>query len=74
MAVNIVCTLHRTYADVDGKLEATFGLTSIMSCLFMSCLLLYDLHPVRSMLKKMPYWNVLGSGMRKQIGCIRYKV
>jgi DHA2 family multidrug resistance protein len=75
MADNIVRTLpYEPMQTLMVSLKQLFGLTSIIGCLFLLCLLLYDVQPVRSTLRKMPYWNVLGRGMRKQIGRVRHKV
>jgi hypothetical protein len=44
-----------------------FGYVCIFGVLFLLIYLLYDLQPVRSTLKKMPYWGSVGRNMRQNI-------
>lgn len=44
-----------------------FGYVCIFGVIFLLVYLLYDLQPVRSTLKKMPYWNVVGRNLRRQV-------
>lgn len=45
-------------------LKQLFGGISMISAVVLLLFLLWDIQPVRSTLKKMPYWNVLGKEMR----------
>ena len=47
------------------SIKQLFGVTCIIGIVVLFGLLLWDLQPVRSTLKKMPYWNVVGRMLRK---------
>lgn len=46
------------------SLKQLFGATCIIATIVFLLFLLWDIQPVRSTIKKMPYWNVLGKEMR----------
>lgn len=47
------------------SIKRLYGFTCLLGVAFVVVLLLYNVQPVRSTLKKMPYWNVLGRHMRR---------
>ena len=67
VADNIVRTVpYDTLQSVMVSLKQLFGYTCIGGCAFLLILMLYDVQPVRSTLKRMPYWNAIGRMMRKR--------
>jgi hypothetical protein len=44
-----------------------YGTTCLMGCMFMLLLMLWHVQPIRSTLKRIPYWNKLGQEMRKEL-------
>lgn len=49
------------------SVKQLFGFTCILGVIVLFIFLLWDVQPVRSTLKKMPYWNVVGRLMRRQM-------
>ena len=45
-----------------------YGVTCIGGCVFMLWLMLWHVAPVRSTLRRLPYWGKLGHEMRKELG------
>lgn len=48
------------------SIKQLFGITCVCGCTFVMILLMYDV-PVRSTLKKMPYWEAIGRKMKKRL-------
>lgn len=48
-------------------IKQLFGATCIGGCVFLLLLMLWHVQPVRSTLKHVPYWNVIGRRMRKEL-------
>ena len=48
-------------------IKQLYGVTCIGGCGFLLLMMLYHVQPVRSTLKHIPYWNVIGRGMRKEL-------
>lgn len=48
-------------------IKQLFGATCIGGCVFLLLLMLWHVQPVRSTLKHVPYWNVVGRRMRKEL-------
>lgn len=53
--------------NIMVSVKQLFGFTCILGTVVLIIFLLWDVQPVRSTLKKMPYWNVVGRMMRKQM-------
>lgn len=67
VADNIVRTMpYEPVQSMMVSIKQLFGYMCIGGCVFLLILLLWDVPPVRSTLKKMPYWNVVGRTMKKQ--------
>lgn len=49
-------------------IKQLYGATCIGGCAFMLLLMLWHVGPVRSTLKRLPYWGKLGHAMRKELG------
>jgi DHA2 family multidrug resistance protein len=49
------------------SIKQLYGLTTLFGTGFILFLLLFDVAPFRRTLKKMPYWNVLGRKMKKEL-------
>ena len=47
------------------SIKRLYGFTCLLGVAFVVILLFYNLQPVRSTLKKMPYWNVIGRHLRR---------
>lgn len=47
------------------SVKRLYGVTCLLGCVFVIALLLYNVQPVRSTLKKIPYWNVVGRRIRR---------
>ncbi len=45
-----------------------FGATCLLGCIVLFVFLLWDIQPIRSTLRRMPYWNVVGRKIKKQYG------
>lgn len=66
VADNIVRTMpYDVIQSVMVAIKQLFGYTCIGGCVLLLIFLLYDVQPVRSTLKKMPYWNVVGRTFKK---------
>lgn len=48
------------------SLKQLFGITSLIAAVVLLAFLLWNIQPVRSTMKKMPYWNVVGRMLRLQ--------
>lgn len=48
-------------------LKEVYGAICIGGCVLLLLMLLWHVQPVRSTLKRMPYWNVVGRNMRKDM-------
>lgn len=48
-------------------IKQLYGVTCIIGSVFMLLLMLYHVQPVRSTLNLIPYWNVIGREMRKEL-------
>lgn len=48
-------------------IKQLFGATCIGGCVFLLLLMLWHVQPVHSTLKHVPYWNVVGRRMRKEL-------
>lgn len=49
------------------SIKQLYGWTSLVGCGFILTLLLFDIPPVRSTLKRIPIWKLLGRSMKKSI-------
>ena len=49
-------------------IKQLYGVTCLIGCAFMLLLMLWHVQPVRSTLKRLPYWNTIGRAMRKELG------
>lgn len=49
------------------SLKQLFGVTCIIGTVVLLIFLLWDIQPVRSTMKKLPYWNAIGHALRKQL-------
>lgn len=49
-------------------IKLLFGVTCLGGCAFMLLLMLWHVGPVRSTLKRLPYWGKVGQAMRKELG------
>lgn len=49
------------------SVKQLFGWSALFGCGFTLLLLLFDVPPVRYTLKKIPYWNVIGRQMKKEL-------
>lgn len=47
------------------SLKQLFGVTCIIAAVVLAVFLLWDIPPVRSTMKKLPYWNVVGRYLKK---------
>ena len=47
------------------SIKRLYGFTCLLGVVFVVVLMLYNVQPVRSTLKKLPYWNVLGRKARR---------
>lgn len=59
------------YTPVESLLtgiKQLYGVTCLGGCAFMLVLMLWHVGPVRSTLKRLPYWGKLGHEMRKELG------
>lgn len=66
MADNAVRAVHYdTTQMLLVSIKRLYGFTCLLGVAFVVILMLYNVQPVRSTLKKMPYWNVLGRHMRQ---------
>jgi len=66
VADNMVRTMpYEPLQSAMVSIKQLFGYTCIGGCLFLVLLLACNFKPVRSTLKKMPYWNVLGREAKK---------
>lgn len=52
-------------------IKQLFGVTCIGGSAFLLLLMLWHVQPVRSTLKRVPYWNVVGREMRKELKEVR---
>lgn len=69
VAENLVSGLPFTPADsLLMGIKQLYGYTCIGGCFFMLLLMLWHAQPVRSTLKRLPYWGKLGHEMRKELG------
>lgn len=48
-------------------IKQLYGVTCIGGCAFLLLLMLWHVQPVHSTLKHLPYWNVIGRQMRKEL-------
>lgn len=48
-------------------IKQLYGVTCLGGCMFLLLLMLWHVQPVRSTLKHVPYWNVIGRDMRKEL-------
>lgn len=51
-----------------AAIKLLFGVTCLGGCAFMLLLMLWHVGPVRSTLKRLPYWGKVGQAMRKELG------
>lgn len=51
-----------------AAVKQLFGVTCLGGCVFMLLLMLWHVSPVRSTLKRLPFWGKLGRQMRKELG------
>ena len=49
------------------SLKQLYGVTCILGFAFLMALMLYDVQPVRSTLKKIPSWNAVGREVKKDV-------
>lgn len=56
---------YTSYQSLLMGLKEVYGALCIFGCAVLLLMMLWDVKPVRSTLKKMPYWNVLGRQIRK---------
>lgn len=49
------------------SIKQLFGVTCIIGAIILLVFLLWDIQPIRSTLKRMPYWNVVGRLTRRNI-------
>ncbi len=48
-------------------IKELYGITCLMGTAFLLFMLLWHIQPVRSTLKRIPYWNKVGKNMRKEL-------
>ena len=68
MADNMM--LHLSYTPMKSMMVSVkqmFGYVCLGGCVFFLLLLLCDVQPVRSTLKKIPYWNYVGRMLRRDV-------
>ena len=69
VADNLVSGLPFTVFDsMLMAIKQLYGVTCLIGCAFMLLLMLWHVQPVRSTLKRLPYWNAIGRAMRKELG------
>lgn len=69
VADNLVSGLPFTLFDsMLMAVKQLYGVTCLIGCAFMLLLMLWHVQPVRSTLKRLPYWNTIGRAMRKELG------
>ena len=69
VADNLVSGLPFTVFDsMLMAVKQLYGVTCLTGCAFMLLLMLWHVQPVRSTLKRLPYWNAIGRAMRKELG------
>ena len=69
IADNLVSGLPFTVFDsMLMAIKQLYGVTCLIGCAFMLLLMLWHVQPVRSTLKRLPYWNAIGRAMRKELG------
>lgn len=49
------------------SIKQLYGATCILGTIALFTFLIWDIQPVRSTLKKMPYWNVVGRNLKKML-------
>jgi DHA2 family multidrug resistance protein len=68
VADNIVRTMpYEPLQSMLVSVKQMFGIVCLFGVAFLLILLLYDVQPVRSTLKKMPYWNFVGKLTRRDV-------
>ena len=69
VADNLVSGLPFTVFDsMLMAIKQLYDVTCLIGCTFMLLLMLWHVQPVRSTLKRLPYWNAIGRAMRKELG------
>ena len=49
------------------SIKQLYGVTCLLGCLFLLLVLLYDVQPLRSTMKKIPHWAALGRRMAREL-------
>lgn len=49
------------------SIKQLYGVTCLLGCLFLLLVLLYDVQPLRSTMKKIPHWAALGRRMARDL-------
>lgn len=68
MADNLARALPRPpVQELLVSVKQLFGVTCFIGVAVLGVFLFWNLQPVRTTLKKMPYWNVLGRATRRAL-------
>lgn len=68
MAENMVSGLPFTVSDnLMMSIKQLFGVTCLGGSFFLLLMMLWHVQPVRSTLKRLPYWGKIGSEMRREL-------